>query len=175
MTAVLTPVNRLADRNLSAQPVDNSGEKLGGTGAQPGTRRGQRAGIRRGRHDSAQQANAGGVPTHIPCGQRLRGRPGITAVVPTIHRAYCDYVLCFTYKLHNQQWVAAGEAATTTSHRAAAGAATRTRGEWSRVRPPHIRQGRCRPGTGRASLASALTYPCARIPTRERRTGGGSQ
>ncbi len=29
MTAVLTPVNRFADRNLSAQPVDNSGEKLG--------------------------------------------------------------------------------------------------------------------------------------------------
>jgi hypothetical protein len=44
------------------------------------------------------------------------------AVVPTIHRAYCDYVLFFLYKPHNQQWVAAG-ATTPTSRRGDAGQA----------------------------------------------------
>jgi hypothetical protein len=116
MTAVLTPVNRFADQILSTQPVDKSGEKLGATGGQPGTRRGEHADNQRGHHESAQLANAGGVPTHIPCGQQIRGRPAVMTVVPTIHRAYCDYVLLFLYKPHNQQWVAAG-ATTHTSRR----------------------------------------------------------
>jgi hypothetical protein len=104
MTAVLTPVNRFAARNLSAQPVDNSGEKLGGTGGQPVRRGGEHAEIPRRHHDSAQLANGRGVPTHIPCGQEMAGRPAGTAVVPTVHRTYCDYVPFFIYKTHNQQW-----------------------------------------------------------------------
>src|SRR5580704_11607592 len=105
MTAVLTPVNRLADRILSAQPVEKSGEKLGGTGGEPGTRRGERADNPPGHRDSTQPPNAGGVPTHTPCGQQIPGRPAAMAVVPTIHRTYCDYVPLFLQKTHNQQWV----------------------------------------------------------------------
>jgi hypothetical protein len=76
MTAVLTPVNRFADQIQSAQPVDNSGEKLGATGGQPGTRRGERADNQREHLESAQPANPGGVPTHIPCGQQIRAGLG---------------------------------------------------------------------------------------------------
>ena len=151
MTAVLTPANQFAARILSAQPVDKSGEKLGGTGGQPGTCRGERADNQRRHRDSTQQAIAGGVPTHTPCGQQMPGRPGLTPVVPTIHRTYCDYVPFFIYKLHNQQWVAAGA---TTRHRSGAMPARHGRGIIN---------------------VSAATYPCARIPTHQQRTGGGSQ
>src|ERR1700733_1755292 len=47
MTVVLTVVNRFAAHNQSTQPVDNSGEKLGTAGGQPGGGRGERVKSRR--------------------------------------------------------------------------------------------------------------------------------
>src|SRR5436305_4117380 len=103
MTAVAIPGDRSAAGDLTAQPVDNAGEKLGGTGGQPGKRRGEYADNRRRRHDSAQPACARRVRAYIGCGRGQPGRPGITAVVPTIHRTYYDYVLFFIYEPVNQQ------------------------------------------------------------------------
>jgi hypothetical protein len=61
MAAALITCNRLADRNRSAQPVDNSGEKLGATAGQWGTCGGEDADNRPGDRDCAQQAPAGSV------------------------------------------------------------------------------------------------------------------
>lgn len=96
MTPLLTRVNRFVASNQSTQPVDNSGEKFGATGRQPGQCRGQRKNKRGIWPASSQAATAGPAAAHIPCGRPQPIRPGTTAVVPTVHRAYCDYVLFFS-------------------------------------------------------------------------------
>lgn len=107
MTVLLTGVNRFAAHNQSTQPVDNSGEKFGATGGQPGPRGGELKNKRRIGRARSQPNNIGRAATHIPCGRPNRRWPGLTVVLPIIHRAYCDYVLFFSQKLNNQQLVSA--------------------------------------------------------------------
>jgi hypothetical protein len=111
MTALLTNVNRFVAHNQSTQPVDNSGEKFGATGGQPGGRGGEHANKRHIADRSPQPANAGRPAAHMPCGRGNQVRPGQTAVVPSFHRAYCDYVLLFVIRANHQQWAERGDPA----------------------------------------------------------------
>ena len=105
MAALLTHVNRFAARIQSTQPVDKSGEKFGATGGQPGKPGGELRNNRRATALCPQPGNAGRAGSHKPCGRRIVVLPGPMAVVPTIHRAYCDYVSLLFKELNNQQRV----------------------------------------------------------------------
>ena len=102
MAVLLTGVIGFASGIHSTQPVDNSGEKFGATGGQPGKLRGEHTNNRRTVAGCAQAGNAGQAAPHKPCGHAIAGLPGPMAVVPTIHRAYCDYVLLSFKELNNQ-------------------------------------------------------------------------
>ena len=108
MAALLTNVNRFAARIQSTQPVDNSGEKFGATGGQPGNLGGEQANNPCASARSPQPGKAGRAASHKPCGRGIAVLPGPMAVVPTIHRAYCDYGSLSFKEQNNQQWVRGG-------------------------------------------------------------------
>jgi hypothetical protein len=104
MTSLLTRVNPFAANIHTTQPVDKSGEKFGATGEDRCTRRGELQKTRRSGRRISQPHIAGRDGSHIPCGRAIPRGPGLTVVLPTIHRAYYDYVLFFLQDLNNQQW-----------------------------------------------------------------------
>jgi hypothetical protein len=142
---------------LSTQPVDNSGEKFGATGGQPGKHGGEREKNRRNPRRHAHQVNAAAIGSHITCGCASCPWPAVMPVVPVFHRTYYYDGFYFSAKHHNQQWVHADGCL------AARGAVSECP-----VLPAHQRH---RHGI---ISASASTYPQPTVSTPGQRTGGGS-
>lgn len=118
----------LAGMNVGEQPDDraaNLGKSLRGAHSEHtacgqlwGKVRGNRrtTGLPGGEHANnqcvaarcPQPGNAGRAAPHKLCGRAIAVLPGPMAVVPTIHRAYYDYVL-FSFKVLNNQRRARGK------------------------------------------------------------------
>src|SRR5215469_15795490 len=88
---------------FSTQPVDKSGEKLGGTGGQPGKYGGEDADNQARRPSGSQPSNADTATAHIICGRgsgaglrQRRFSPGSTGPTTTTS-------LCLSTSLNQQQ------------------------------------------------------------------------